>query len=72
MERDNGKSYVVIAIPNNMRKYFINEDYAQQGEDVLRAEMDNAYVGIRVLDGECRMEDIYIDKMPLMKYLKKH
>lgn len=71
-DRDNGKSYVMVAIPNNMRKYFINEDYAQQGEDVLRAERRNAYVGIRVLDGECRMEDIYIDKVPFMDYLKKH
>lgn len=72
IERDNNKEYVQIDIPNNMRKYFINEDYALQAEDVLRSEIANAYVGLRVLDGECRMEDVYIDKMPLMKYLKKH
>lgn len=72
VERDNESYYVVIEIPKHMGKYFINEDYATKGEIALRANANKAYVGIRVLDGECRMEDLYIDGVPFMEYLKKH
>lgn len=63
---------VSINAPDNMCKYFINEDYATKAETAYFKERDNAYIGVRILDGSARLEDIYLQGMPLMEYLKKH
>jgi len=61
---------------DNMSKYFINEDKAKQGENVLlefrRNRPDDIYVAIRVLDGEARLEDIFVEETPLLEYLESH
>jgi uncharacterized membrane-anchored protein len=60
---------------NNFSKYFINEDQAERAEDYViayqRESPDKIYVAIRVLDGEVRLEDIYIEEMPLKEFLAK-
>ena len=61
---------VDVDMPDHLGKYYINEDYAKAGEDVLRMNRRNIYVGVRVLDGECRMQDIYVYDTPLMEYLE--
>lgn len=70
-DRGNYLMMVGIDIPDNMCKYFINEDYALAGETAFRKEIANAYIGVRIKDGECRVEDIYLKDMPIMEYLKK-
>ncbi len=63
---------VDIEIPDNMRKYFINEDKALDAEHVFFEERDSIYIGVRILDGEARLEDIYVHNQPILEYLEKH
>ena len=63
-------NYISIKPPNNMCKYFINEDYAQAAEDAYFKEWKNAYIGVRILDGSARVQDIYLKGKPIMDYLK--
>lgn len=64
------KNLVQIMIPDHMTKYFINEEYALKGETVLRRERNKIFVGIRIKDGECRIQDIYVRGKPLMEFLE--
>lgn len=61
---------------DNLTKYFINEDKAYEAELVLRdfrqERPNDIYVAVRVLDGEARLEDIYVEEMPLLEYLESH
>lgn len=70
VQRSSGSNTVWIEIPDHMRKYFINEDFAKKGETVLFQERADIYVGVRVLEGECRLQDIYVKGKPLMEYLE--
>lgn len=70
-DRGNYKTTVSIDIPDNLTKYFINEDYGLAGEKAFRKERESAYIGVRVKSGQCRIQDIYIKDMPIMEYLKK-
>lgn len=58
---------------DNISKYFINENKASEAETILqtfpRKNSDSIYVAIRVLDGEIRLEDIYVKEMPLLEYI---
>lgn len=65
------RNSVSIKVPNNMSKYFINEDFALKGETALAEYREDLYVGVRVLDGESRLQDIYVKGQPLMKFLEK-
>ena len=60
---------------DNLSKYFINEDKAAKAEHIVqeyqREHPDDIYVGIRVLNGEVRLEDIYIEEIPILEYLEK-
>ncbi len=60
---------------NNFSKYFINENKAKRAEDFVidyqRSRPDDIYVAIRVLDGEVRLEDIFIEETPLLEFLEK-
>lgn len=60
---------VSIKIPDNMNKYFINEDNALPAEKVFRKERENIHIGVRILDGEVRLEDIYVYDKPILEYL---
>jgi len=70
MESVDTRNYVDIDIPDNLNKFFINEDDAKRAEDVLSEERENIYIGVRVLDGEARLEDIYVFDQPILKYLQ--
>ena len=59
---------------DNLSKYFINEDKAKEAEDVLqsysRQKPEDVYLAIRVLDGEARLEDIFIEETPFLEFLE--
>jgi uncharacterized membrane-anchored protein len=61
---------------DNLTKYFINEDKASEAEDVVqgftRQRPNDIYVAVRVLDGEARLEDIFVEETPLLEYLESH
>jgi len=61
---------------DNLSKYFINEDKATPAEtliwDYQRNHPDSIYVAIRVLDGEVRLEDIFVEETPLLDFLDKN
>ena len=56
----------------NIGKYFINESKAKSAEELLmesvQIESEEAYATIRVLDGECRLEEVYVKGKPLKSY----
>lgn len=60
---------VSIEIPDNLGKYFINEDDALNAERVLAKERENAYIAVRILDGQARLENIYVFNQPMLDYL---
>ena len=59
---------------DNLNKYFINEDKAKKAEEVMaeytRNRPDELYLAIRVLNGETRIEDIFVREKPLLEYLE--
>lgn len=67
-----GKAQIML---DNITKYFINESKATQAETILqdftRARPNDIYAAIRVLDGEVRLEDIFVEDIPLLEYLDK-
>ncbi len=62
---------VSIQIPDNMNKYFINENDALRAEHVLRVERKNIYIGVRVMDGQVRLDNIFVHNTPILEYLAK-
>jgi hypothetical protein len=60
---------------DNLTKYFINEDKAYEAELILRDfrqdRPEDLYVAVRVLNGEARLEDIFVEETPLLEYLEK-
>lgn len=62
---------VSIEIPDNLGKYFINEDDALNAEKVLAKHRENAYIAVRILDGQARLENIYVFNQPMLDYLAK-
>ena len=59
---------------DNLNKYFINEDKAKKAEEVMaeytRNRPDELYLAIRVLNGETRIEDIFVREKPFLEYLE--
>lgn len=59
---------------DNLNKFFINEDKAEEAEEILRdyTQMapDKIHLTIRVLDGEARIEDIIVKAKTLLKYIE--
>lgn len=59
---------------DNMNKYFINEDIASEGEEVIAdytsQAPDKIWLNIRVLDGEARIEDVIVRSKKLIDYIK--
>ncbi len=62
---------VSIEIPDNLGKFFINEDDAYLAEQVMRAERDKSYIAVKILNGEARLEDIIVKGQPLLDYISK-
>lgn len=70
VESEDQMNYISIKAPDHMCKYFINEDYALAAEDAYAKERENAYIGVRILNGSARVQDIYLKGKPIMDYLK--
>lgn len=64
-----GRATISVMMPNNLGKYFINEDYAERGERLLGRQ--EATLHVRVLGGSSRLEDVYIRDTPIMKILEE-
>ncbi|GAB5416750.1 MAG: hypothetical protein Crog4KO_22390 [Crocinitomicaceae bacterium] len=64
------RTTVDVEMPNNLNKYFINEEFAMDGEYVLQKFRRASSVHVRVLNGSVRMEDLYIGPTPIMEYLE--
>ena len=68
----NGQARIKL---DNITKYFINESKAAAAENLIqdftRNRPNDIYVAIRVLDGEVRLEDIFVEETPLLDYLDK-
>jgi len=71
---DTGEGNFTIKL-DNLTKYFINENKAKEAEkivmDYTRERPNDIYVAIRVLDGEARLEDIFVEEIPLLEFLEK-
>lgn len=63
------RSTVGIEIPDNMNKYFINEDDALRAEKVMFKERENIYIGVRILDGQVRLDNIFVHDQPILDYI---
>jgi len=58
------------------RKYWVTEKIAPEAERAYRENSrrgkENAYVTVRVRDGDAAIEELYIDNQPLRDYLRAH
>ena len=61
-----------IEIPDHMNKYFINENKALDAENVFRWKREEIYIGVRILNGEARIQDIYVEGQPLLIFLDEN
>ncbi len=61
---------VGIKIPDNMNKYFINEDDALRAEKIMLKERENIYIGVRILEGEVRLDNIFVHDQPILEYIE--
>ena len=60
-----------------MDRYWMNEKSAPEAERAYRAansgkEKENAYVTVRVHNGDAAIEELFIDDQPLPEYLRSH
>lgn len=57
-------------------RYWVNEKRAPQAERAYaansRKEKDNAYVTVRVHNGDAAIDQLFIDDQPLPEYLRNH
>jgi uncharacterized membrane-anchored protein len=60
---------VSAEMPNNLNKYFVNEDHALDGEYLLNSNRNRSYVGVRVKNGNVRLQDIYIGEVKIQDIL---
>ena len=69
--RGRERTTVDVEMPNNLTKYFINEEYATDGEYVMQSMRRATTVHVRVLNGSARLQDLYVGPTPMMKYLEE-
>ncbi len=71
------KDHIIVEIPENLQRYYLNEKLAPLAEEKFReltrnlenAEV-NVYLDARVLDGEVLIEELYFENIPVSEYLK--
>ncbi len=63
---------VQVVIPFD--RYYLKEDFAQQAEDSYRklSREQEMYAEVVIKDGDYVLKDVYVNKIPLMEYLKDH
>jgi hypothetical protein len=64
------RTTVDTEMPNNLSKYFINEEFALDGEFAIDRMRGASAIHVRMLNGDVRLDDIYIGPTRLMKYLE--
>lgn len=71
------KNQITVDVPENLRRYYLNEKLAPLAETKFRelrsnAERDevNIHLGARVLDGEVLIEELYFEDVPVVEYLE--
>jgi uncharacterized membrane-anchored protein len=69
--RSRERTTVDVEMPNNLNKYFVNEEFAKDGEYAIGRRRNPSILHVRVLNGGVRIEDIYIEGTALMKYLEE-
>ena len=74
IEAKAGGSLVAINLPFN--QYWVTERDARAADAAYRLESrrdkKNAYVAVRVLNGDAAIEQLYLDGLPLSEYLRIH
>lgn len=65
-----GRKTISVEMPDHLGKYFINEDYADEGEELIGRSRRSTTMYVRVLSGGARLEDVYIGEDPIMKILE--
>lgn len=68
-----------INIPENMQRFYLNEELAPQAEKVYRelarenrnADTIAVYLDVRVLEGTVVMEELYFRDLPVGEYLRE-
>jgi len=68
--RHGSRNTVDVEMPNNLGKYFINEEYAMDGEYALRQRRRSSSLHVKVKNGNVRIQDVYVGKTPIMEYLE--
>ena len=63
-----------VKIPFN--RYYASEKNAPKIESVVwnmeRDEAANVYAKVRILNGKAAIEDLYVDNIPIEKYIQKN
>lgn len=70
---------VSINIPENLRRYYLNENLAPAAEEAYARLVQpgnerpniSAYAQIRVLNGAVRIEEVYLEGEPIRDYLRR-
>lgn len=66
---------VHFVLPENMQYYYMNEKTAPLVDELLWQPIDTIphknTVSVRVLKGETAVEELYVDDLPVLEYLKQ-
>lgn len=65
-----------VTMPNNLRKYYLNEELAPLAEKVVQEFTDNdsipAYAEIVIYNGQASLKEIYLDQRPIVDFLRDY
>jgi hypothetical protein len=63
-----------VYVTTPFARYYVEESIAPEAERAYRgsAQVSNAYITVRVLDGRAVIDGLYIDDEPLEQYLHTH
>ncbi|MEJ6600918.1 MAG: hypothetical protein QNL36_12465 [Crocinitomicaceae bacterium] len=50
----------------------LSEDYAMPAEMAFQKQREHVHIGVRIMDGEARIVDIYINGKPILDYLREY
>ncbi len=56
----------------NVTKSLLSEDYAMPAEMAFQKQREHVHIGVRIMDGEARIVDIYINGKPILDYLREY
>ncbi len=71
------ESDLYFKVPDNMQRYFLPAEMAQLAEDAYRemanrnAAPNSIYINMRVLNGEIVIEELYLEELPVLDYLRQ-